>query len=177
MTVSEHVLCEILPAHSASQAGSPELRPILSPTASKRQFQPILHSIEAPLATAQFHSSKRLPKIFAPLSGHLSPTDVSYLAARSAFSLPSEALQVVLLQAFLEYIHPCLPVVDIHDLLDTIRTGKGRKVSLLLFQSMMLAGIGYVSERVLKSEYPGMNKATITLAMAAKVKVRRSKGR
>lgn len=173
MAMSEHVLCEVLPGHSASQRNSPAPAQISAshPVVHKRTPRISWRNIEAPLATSIHSNSAKLPKPFSPLPDHLSSTDISYLAARSAFEMPSEALQVALLQAFVEFVHPSLPVLDVDEVLETVKTGKGRKVSLLLFQTMMLGGMEYVSDRILKAEYRGRSKADVMATMVERVKV------
>jgi hypothetical protein len=173
MAISDHVLCEILPGHSASQRNSPAPAQTITSQTTVRRKPPRMswRNIEAPLATSVYSNSAKLPKPFSPLPEHLSSTDISYLAARSAFELPSEALQVALLQAFVEFVHPSLPVLDVDEVLETVKSGKGRKISLLLFQTMMLGGMEYVSDRILKAEYRGRSKADVMATMVERVKV------
>ena len=175
MSISEYELCEIMPAQSASQRNSPvpDQQPIwpVSEAKSKRNSRLSRRTIEAPLATSIYVNLAKLPKPFLSLPSHLSTTDIAYLTARSAFDLPSQALQVALLQVFVEFVHPSLPITDIEEILDTLKTGKGKRISLLLFQTMMLSGMEYVSGRILKAEYSGRSKAEVMTTMIERVKV------
>lgn len=173
MSMNEHVLCEILPAHSASQRNSPILRPTILPgTSSRIKPRWSRRTIEAPLATATLQQASKLPRIFAPLPDHLNDTDILYLTTRSAFVLPSQVLQVALLQSYVEFVYPSMPILDLDEFLGTLKTGKGKKISLLLFQAVILSAVEHVPERILRAENPGIRKAEIVTAMTDRVKVR-----
>jgi hypothetical protein len=169
MSISEHVLSEILPttaiAPSPSSGDSPQA------TSSSRTKSWI--QIQAPLASAPPGASSqaeiKLPPLFSPFPRHLDSHDLSYLHSRDALTLPSETLQIALLKAYISFIHPTTPILDLEEFLSAVKYGQlgldgergkcieremdGRKqIPFLLFQAVMLAGVGVVALRVLREE-------------------------
>lgn len=71
----------------------------------------------------------------------------------------------------MEFIHPVLPILDIDEFLDSVKYGQGKKISLLLFQAVMLAAVGCVSQKVLRTECEGMGRGEVVRGMIEKVKV------
>lgn len=69
--------------------------------------------------------------------------------------MPPQKLRNAIISRYVEFVYPQLPVVDIHDILNAIATnGTQGKVSLLLFQSILLAGSAYVDiEYVFEAAY------------------------
>ena len=78
--------------------------------------------------------------------------DIDYLYAKGALSLPDTSVRNALLKAYIEYVHPYMPLIEVHELLGMIddMTGKSGKVSLLLFQAIMFAGTAFVDMEVLR---------------------------
>ncbi|KAK4452269.1 hypothetical protein QBC34DRAFT_377282 [Podospora aff. communis PSN243] len=73
------------------------------------------------------------------------------LQANGAFKIPGDKTQAALFSAYVDRVHPTMPVVDVHEFLNAINmpgpeTGK---VSLLVFQSMMFAASPFVDEDIL----------------------------
>jgi hypothetical protein len=173
MPIQDYALAEILPANSITPIQT-TANPI--PTASSRTISSI--QLQAPLASAppstcsspSHHpgaSLPILPRIFTDLPRHLDLPDLSYLQSRDALALPSEAMQVELLRAYIEFVHGSMPILDLEEFLSIVKYGYGgldeqkgkgtdrenenrTQISLLLFQAVMFAGIGYVSMRVLR---------------------------
>ncbi|KIV88037.1 hypothetical protein PV10_09211 [Exophiala mesophila] len=70
-----------------------------------------------------------------------------YLQQCGAFLSPPPKLRNALLESYVEYIHPLLPLVDIHEILEAVAlNGSGRKISLLLFQAILLASSAFVKD-------------------------------
>ena len=88
----------------------------------------------------------RLPDYLKPLPQRMTSVDIDYLFAKGALSLPETPIRNALLRAYLEYVHPYMPLVEIHELLQIIEDGTGAngKISLLLFQAVMFAGTAFV---------------------------------
>lgn len=95
----------------------------------------------------------KLPSFLNPLPSQLvdSESDINYLHSRGALTLPSVSLQNALMQAYIEYIYPYMPSIDLHDFLHIIdnRDGSAGKTSLLLYQCVMFAATGFVPMQAL----------------------------
>jgi hypothetical protein len=170
MSISEHVLSEILPtiaiAPSPSSGNSPQATSS-SRTKSWIQIQAPLASAPPPAASSQ--AEIKLPPVFTPFPQHLDSDDLSYLHSRDALTIPSENLQIALLKAYISFIHPTAPILDLEEFLAAVKYGQlgldgergkcieremdGRKqIPFLLFQAVMLAAAGVVALRVLREE-------------------------
>lgn len=105
-----------------------------------------LNSLEEPDASSQ------LPAFIRPLPAKIAPEDVTYLHAKGALSLPSFSLQNALLSAYIEYVHPYMPLLELHDFLGMInaRDGVYGQISLFLYQSVMFAATAFVDVKHLK---------------------------
>ncbi|PNY29426.1 Cutinase transcription factor 1 beta [Tolypocladium capitatum] len=98
-----------------------------------------LNSLEPPDAGAQ------LPPFVRPLPAKIAPDDVHYLHAKGALTLPSVPLQNALLQAYVEYVHPYMPLMDLHEFLGIVgrRDGLNGQASLLLYQAVMFSATAF----------------------------------
>ncbi|OTA92640.1 hypothetical protein M434DRAFT_396310 [Hypoxylon sp. CO27-5] len=105
-----------------------------------------LNSLEEPDASSQ------LPAFIRPLPAKIAPEDVSYLHTKGALSLPSPSLQNALLTAYVEFVHPYMPLIELHDFLGMInsRDGLYGQISLFLYQSVMFAATAFVDVKYLK---------------------------
>ena len=167
MAISEHPLAEILPASAISP-----LRTVIPPLSFASSRTNSWIQIAAPLASAPTPRTvtpqlPRLPSIFAPFPRHLDPHDLSYLHSRDALTLPPEALQISLLRAYVEFVHPQFPLLDLEDFLSVAKyglaeldgaRGKGieredigkSRIPFLLFQAVMFAGVEFVAMKALR---------------------------
>ena len=81
----------------------------------------------------------------------LDPHDYQHLVVRGALTVPEVAVRDELLLAFVLYVHPYWPVLDLQDLLDAIYSQtRTAQCSLLLFQAVMFAGSAFVDMRLLE---------------------------
>ncbi|KAG9232109.1 cutinase transcription factor 1 beta [Amylocarpus encephaloides] len=96
----------------------------------------------------------RLPEYIKPLPSRMTSVDIDYLYAKGALSIPSVPVRNALLLAYLEYVHPYMPLINICEALNLIAddTGSTGKMSLLLFQSIMFAGTAFVDIKFLRAE-------------------------
>ncbi|KAK5627090.1 hypothetical protein RRF57_002805 [Xylaria bambusicola] len=87
-----------------------------------------------------------------PLPSKFAPEDVDYLRAKGALSVPSFALQKALLRAYAEYVHPYMPLLDLHSFLGIVdaRDGSRGQTSLFLYQAVMFCATAFVSNKALK---------------------------
>jgi hypothetical protein len=94
-----------------------------------------------------------LPLFIKPLPAKIGPDDVAYLEKKGALTLPKATLRSEMLRAFVEYVHPYMPLLDLHDFLMMIDQPDGSlgKVSLILFQAVMFAGAAFVDMQYLRA--------------------------
>lgn len=93
-----------------------------------------------------------LPAFIKPLPNYLEPCDIEYLSSKGALTLPPAKLQKELVNSYLLYVHPFLPVVDLVELLGALycpSAPQRSKISILLYQAIMFAGVSFIgSEKV-----------------------------
>ncbi|KAK4941411.1 hypothetical protein LTR10_018680 [Elasticomyces elasticus] len=75
---------------------------------------------------------------------------MAHLQRRGAFKKPEQKLMLELLTSYCNYIHPQLPFLDLQTFLDAVVGENGQKVSLLLFQAVMFAGMAHLDEKILQ---------------------------
>ncbi|KAL6248682.1 hypothetical protein RBB50_004937 [Rhinocladiella similis] len=88
---------------------------------------------------------KLLPAFIAPIHSQRTYMYCDFLASRKAFDIPTPPLLRAILKRYTEFVHPHIPLVDIHHVLEAVSTeGRCGRISLLLLQAMLLAGSSYV---------------------------------
>jgi hypothetical protein len=111
-------------------------------------------SISRPLhlcsPTRSFHNVT-LPPYIKPLPPSISDEDLEYLASKGALAVPTDELRNALLQSYIDFVHPYMPIVLLSHLIQVIEqgTGEGGTISLLLLQSIMFAGVAFVDAKCL----------------------------
>ncbi|TQV91060.1 C6 transcription factor (Ctf1B) [Cordyceps javanica] len=114
---------------------------------------PATPSLASPLDQFHFHpAAPQLPPFLRPLPSKITPEDVSYLQMKGALTLPAIPLQNALLQAYVEYIHPFMPLMDLHPFLSIVnnRNGFNGQMSLLLYHAVLFAATASVDMRRLR---------------------------
>jgi len=93
-----------------------------------------------------------LPAYIIPLSARIGQDEVEFLEKRKALSIPDTALRNEILRCYIEFVHPLMPILDLHDFLNIVEKedGSSGRVSLLLFQAVMFAGSTYVDMSYLR---------------------------
>lgn len=91
-----------------------------------------------------------LPNYITPLPQNVDRHTIQLLQQKGALIIPTDDLVNELLRAFICYVYPSLPVVDLVSCLATISTRNGNTISLLLFQAIMLAGAPFADLQVLQ---------------------------
>lgn len=102
---------------------------------------------------------------------------MGYLRCKGALSLPEPRLQRHLLQAYIEYVHPYMPLLELHDFLNRVNAQDGRngRVSLLLYQAVMFAASAFVGIKALnEAGYTDRRTARKILFQKARVSPRDS---
>ena len=94
-----------------------------------------------------------LPPYIKPLPARIGADEVAYLEKKGALAIPNPPLRNEMVRAYVEFVHPYMPLLDLHDFLPTIDRPDGSlgKVSLILFQSVMFAGSAFVDMRHLRA--------------------------
>ncbi|SPQ21835.1 4c465d98-e665-4da4-9b99-69696795afe2 [Thermothielavioides terrestris] len=128
---------------SAALAGFPPSTPVMPGTSPT-----LVH----PLFRTTFELSNEWPAFIKPIPDKILAEDRQYLAQKQVFALPSLRLQNALLAAYVEYVHPYMPLMELHDFLRIVndRTGAAGKVSLFLYHAVMFAATAFVEESLLK---------------------------
>ncbi|KAH7130774.1 cutinase transcription factor 1 alpha [Dendryphion nanum] len=94
-----------------------------------------------------------LPLYIKPLPSRIGPDEISYLEKKGALTLPQGTLRSEMLRAYVEFVHPYMPLLDLYDFLTIIDRPDGSlgRVSLILFQAVMFAGSAFVDMRHLRA--------------------------
>ncbi|KAL5604172.1 hypothetical protein BROUX41_002153 [Berkeleyomyces rouxiae] len=91
-------------------------------------------------------SSAALPAFIRPLPAKIGPDEINFLRAKGSLTLPSPKIQSALLQAYAEYVHPFMPLLDLHGFLKGInaRNDPRGQISLFLYHCAMFAASAFV---------------------------------
>ncbi|KAJ9418950.1 cutinase transcription factor 1 beta [Fusarium oxysporum] len=100
----------------------------------------------------QESTSAELPAFLRPLPTKIAAEDVNYLQIKGALSIPILPLQNALLQAYIEYVHPYIPLMDLNNFLSIINTrdGQNGQTSLFLYQAVMFAASAFIVMKYLR---------------------------
>ncbi|KAJ5902413.1 hypothetical protein N7495_002941 [Penicillium taxi] len=121
----------------------PTTMPLVSPSLQIRQL--LDPSYGSPRATSGF-----LPDYIRGLPARMQKEDVDYLAAKGALTIPDAQLRNELIKAYIHYVHTYMPLLDLEEFLQTIVQNDGiHRISLLLFQAVMFAGMAFVDMKYL----------------------------
>ena len=121
-------------------------------------FPPVTPGIPAspgllhPLLRTALEQANEWPAFIKPIPDRILAEDRQYLVQKQVFTLPPLRLQNALLAAYVEYVHPYMPLLELHDLLKVIndRTGAAGKISLFLYHAVMFSATAFVNESLLK---------------------------
>lgn len=81
----------------------------------------------------------------------LGSEDIEYLAAKGALSIPAADFRREILQSYIDFVHPFIPILDLRDIVAMAGYGESGEVSVLLLQAVLLAGSLYVGMTHLKN--------------------------
>jgi len=75
--------------------------------------------------------------------------------------VPSLTVQGALLRAYVEYVHPYMPLLDLHEFLSIVdaRDGSRGQTSLFLYQAVMFCATAFVSNKIVKEAGYASRKA------------------
>ncbi|KAK4547409.1 hypothetical protein LTR36_001065 [Oleoguttula mirabilis] len=96
--------------------------------------------------------SYSLPLYVKPLPARLTCDDILYLEQKGALTIPAVPLRDELLRCYAEFVHPYMPLLNIHELVGAIDRNNGtQSVSLLLFQAIMFTGVATADMKYLNA--------------------------
>jgi len=101
----------------------------------------------------QKNPSSELPRFIKPLPAKIGPDEISYLEKKGALTVPKGTLRSEMLRAYVEFVHPYMPLLDLFEFLNIIdkQDGSNGKVSLILFQAVMFAGSAFIDMQHLRT--------------------------
>ncbi|KAJ6140077.1 hypothetical protein N7471_006563 [Penicillium samsonianum] len=93
-----------------------------------------------------------LPDYIRGLPARLQKEDIDYLAVKGALTIPDVALRNELLKSYIHYVHTYMPLLDLEEFLENIVQNDGiHRISLLLFQAVMFAGVAFIDMKHLQA--------------------------
>lgn len=97
-----------------------------------------VHTLTSLISTrsAEYHPC---PSYVEPVPSHITQDDLRLLDHKHALLVPDDKVQQELWMAYWKYAHPCMPVLDQTQMSESVR-GCGEKISMLLYQCIMLVG-------------------------------------
>lgn len=109
------------------------------------------------IAKPSFLPGPTLTPLIRPILARVALEDLVYLSLKGALEIPAGSVRAALLDSFVRYVHPHLPVVDIGEFLDILKENEDsenseealepptkEKGSLLLVQAVMFAATAFV---------------------------------
>ncbi|CAG7917447.1 unnamed protein product [Penicillium olsonii] len=97
-------------------------------------------------------SNGSLPDYIRGLPARLLKEDIDYLAIKGALTIPEPSLRNELLKSYIHYVHTYMPLLDLEEFLQTIVQNNGlHRISLLLFQAVMFAGVAFIDMKHLQA--------------------------
>ncbi|KAK4986231.1 hypothetical protein LTR50_005460 [Elasticomyces elasticus] len=150
----EHVLHPINEVTIASKTGTApsnmwySVQSPMQRTTSLSEGLPLAHGPTSPTA----RPPPALPAYIKPLPDRFEPDDITYLHNKGVLAIPDQELRNELLRRYAEYMHPFMPLLNLHELVRVVHQNDGvQSVSLLLFQAVMFAGVAHADLRLLEA--------------------------
>lgn len=114
-----------------------------------------------------------MPDFIKPLPKSIGPHEIIYLENKGALTIPSVGLRIELLGAYIEQVHPSMPLLELNDVSMIVESGSAAlsRISLILFQAVMFAGSTRVHTRHLqKAGYKSRQEAQNDFLQKTKVR-------
>lgn len=124
---------QVIPNIQPRLTQSPDSHDSRRPTFFPYQHQPTQHN-------------GTLPGFLKPLPYRIGPDEIAYLDKKGALTLPHDGLRNELIRAFIEFVHPYMPCLDLHSFLEVVDhpDGSAGTLSLILYQAVMFAGSAFI---------------------------------
>jgi hypothetical protein len=95
--------------------------------------------------SSEVHTPPVLPSYIKAIPARINKNAIRFLQQEGAFAIPEQRLRNALLQAYVEFVHPYMPLIDLHEFFSIMNDdGESGKISLILFQAIMFAGSTFV---------------------------------
>ncbi|KAK4945107.1 hypothetical protein LTR10_015533 [Elasticomyces elasticus] len=91
-----------------------------------------------------------LPTFISPSNRDFEQDELDFLRGRGALFIPEEPLRGQLILAFLLYVYPLMPIMDVQEFLDAVEGRSDQRISLIFFQAVMLAGVTFTDVEYLR---------------------------
>jgi cell division protein FtsL len=133
--------------------GFPPVTPGIPPSpAALLHHHPLLRTALEQQQQQAAANNNEWPAFIKPIPDRILSEDRQYLVQKQVFTLPPLRLQNALLAAYVEYVHPYMPLMELHDFLGMVndRSGAAGKVSLFLYHAVMFSATAFVDEALLR---------------------------
>ncbi|EKV11164.1 C6 transcription factor (Ctf1B), putative [Penicillium digitatum PHI26] len=98
------------------------------------------------------YASGFLPDYIRGLPARFQKEEIDYLAVKGALTIPDVTLRNELLKSYIHYVHTYMPLLDLEEFLENIVQNDGiHRISLLLFQAVMFAGVAFIDMKHLQA--------------------------
>ncbi|CAK7208037.1 hypothetical protein SEUCBS139899_010871 [Sporothrix eucalyptigena] len=103
----------------------------------------------------QYSPPQPLPSFIAPFRNKIPAEDRAFLARKGALTVPEPELRVAILRGYIFSVHPFMPMLDIKPFVQAVLStdadppASDRRISLLLFQAVMFAGLSSLEPQYL----------------------------
>ncbi|KAJ5728584.1 uncharacterized protein N7483_003092 [Penicillium malachiteum] len=147
-TQANRIGCDDLYRHGRRMAATPAVPTSMPLANATLQIQQLLD----PNFGTQRTAGDYLPDYIRGLPARFQKEDIEYLAAKGALTIPDINLRNELLKAYIHYVHSYMPLLDLEEFLQTIVQNDGvHRISLLLFQAVMFAGMAFIDMKHLQA--------------------------
>ncbi|KAH0847266.1 hypothetical protein FOPE_00342 [Fonsecaea pedrosoi] len=119
---------------------------------------------------AKLATDIELPPFVKPFPETLQAEDWQYLCAKKCFDFPDPGFERLIFQRFTEFVQPLLPIVDVPDIISAIEGQSPTKISLLLYHTLIGAGLAAVELDEIR-RYGYESKAAARNSFYSKAKV------
>lgn len=138
---------------------------------ASQHTHPVLHPSPLSVDSHYFSPAPQFPSIASlsnipyyikPLPPRIGLDEVTYLERKGALTVPSNGLRNELIRAYIEFVHPFMPLIDLYDFLSIIENGNGAngRISLILYHAVMFAGCAFVDmHHLYKAGYTSRKQA------------------
>ncbi|KAJ9660574.1 hypothetical protein H2198_002511 [Neophaeococcomyces mojaviensis] len=95
--------------------------------------------------------SLHLPLFIKPLPKSMDGEDIDYLQRKGGFIIPQAELRNEIIRSYITSVHPFMPILDLREFLDAACNEESTgRISLLLFQAVMFAGLASLKEDIIQ---------------------------
>ena len=123
-----------------------------------KDFEEVVGSAESsyqqePSSKLEHADPEGLPPFILPLPESLDSADKAFLQAKGALQIPPPDLRNSIINCYLQYIHPLVPLLDTYTLIQITRGFRNPQkplISILLFQAVMFSAVHLVDAQAIR---------------------------